>query len=283
MARKNKAKSGYRSLTLTTEKLKREQIASGRRQLHTSVLHSSQPYQRPVQEADVTRIVKNFNPLMLDDIIVSYRDGAYHIIDGQHRTTALKRINNGDCMIWCKVLTGLTYTEEAELYNKFNNSSRRLTYTDQVRAHIEAKDDSALNDIKHIIESVGFELNTTRGGNKSGHVSCLKATVNAYKLLGRDDFEWMLRLINRFWNGHKNNTHQDIIIGLSLFLVIYKDFIDEDTFVKQMSRTTPQQVLDAAKNDHSARKKDIRLAKQFFIQYNGNRRSSDVLPYRFNG
>lgn len=284
MARKNNSKYNHRPLKLTVDKLKKEQQnVSGRKQLNTSLLRSNQPYQRPVQEADVMRIVNNFNPLMLDDIIVSFRDGMYYIVDGQHRTSALKRIHHGDCMVWCKVLSNLSYTEEAELYNRFNSSRKKLNYNDTVRAHVEAKDNPELNDIKHIVENAGFILNTAKGGGRTGQISCLKASVNAYRLLGRNDFEWMLLIISRLWGGQKNNTHQNIISGLSLFLNVYRELIDEATFIKRLEHTTPQQIIDAAKSDHSTRNADIRLAKQFLVQYNGNRKSRDILPYRFNG
>lgn len=286
MARKNRSKNTYRPLNISMDDIRKEKKEKPRVPqripLNSANLHSDQPYQRPVRKADVQKIVDNYDPVLMDDIIVSFRDGSYYVIDGQHRLSALRTIYKGECTVFCKVFTGLSYTEEAELYNRFNSAKKQLTLSDKMRAHVEAKDDPEINDIKHLIECAGFKLNTAHVGGKTDQVSCLRASVYAYKLLGRSGFEWMLRLINQCWKGQKNNTHQDIIYGMALFLSTYKDVLSEINFVKRLERTTPQVVIDSAKMDKSCRNRSIRVAKQFLIQYNGNNKKN-ILPYRFNG
>lgn len=285
MARKNRSKNTYRPLNISMDDIRKEKKEKPRVPqripLNSANLHSDQPYQRPVRKADVQKIVDNYDPVLMDDIIVSFRDGSYYVIDGQHRLSALRTIYKGECTVFCKVFTGLSYTEEAELYNRFNSAKKQLTYSDKARAHVEAKDDPELNDIKHIVERTGFRLNLSGNGcSAQDTVSCLLASVTAYKKLGRNGFEWMLRLINQFWAGQKNNAHRHIISGMALFLDTYKDALNEVDFVKRMSHTTPQAILDAARTDQSSRQADIRVANQIRLQYNGSRKVG-TLPYRF--
>ena len=84
-------------------------------------LNSGLNYQRTVKERTVQKLVNNWNPIYLDPIVVSYRDGRYNVIDGQHRVTAMKRMSESgktaaDVKVLCVVHTGLTYADEAELF-----------------------------------------------------------------------------------------------------------------------------------------------------------------------
>ena len=82
-----------------------------------SELYSGQSYQRPVSEPVVDRLVREWDPRLLTPLVVSYRDGRYNLVDGQHRACAMQKKNCGKNVIaLCQVYMGLTYEQEAELY-----------------------------------------------------------------------------------------------------------------------------------------------------------------------
>lgn len=44
--------------------------------LYVSELYSGQPYQRPVRDVDVNRLIREWDPRLLAPLVVSYRDGS---------------------------------------------------------------------------------------------------------------------------------------------------------------------------------------------------------------
>ena len=63
-------------------------------------------YQRVTNNGQVAGIVGEFDEARLGTITVSLRDGNYHIVDGLHRSLALKALGYTHAL--CVVLTGLT-------------------------------------------------------------------------------------------------------------------------------------------------------------------------------
>ena len=91
--------------------------------LSTGELYSGQPYQRPVKDCDVDKLVREWDPRLLTPLVVSYRDGRYNLVDGQHRVCAMRKKNGGkDVTALCRVYHGLTYEQEAELYYKLDQA-----------------------------------------------------------------------------------------------------------------------------------------------------------------
>ena len=80
------------------------------RTLSTSQLTSGLPYQRPVDPKKVDKIVREWNPRKITPIVVSFRDGTFNIVDGQHHTEAARQMAGGrDVDVPCIIHTGLTY------------------------------------------------------------------------------------------------------------------------------------------------------------------------------
>ena len=74
------------------------------RVISTDKLTSGLPYQRPVDDREVDRLVREWDERLFDPLAVSYRDGRYNVIDGQHRISALRKLHGGrEVMIRCKV------------------------------------------------------------------------------------------------------------------------------------------------------------------------------------
>ena len=65
------------------------------RTLPTSRLTSGLPYQRPVDEKEVDRLVREWDDRLLEPLTVSFRDGRFNVVDGQHRIAAMVKKNGG--------------------------------------------------------------------------------------------------------------------------------------------------------------------------------------------
>jgi len=54
------------------------------RDMPTDKLFSGQPYQRPVSMRYVDKLVKHWDEKLLTPIVISFRDGNYNVVNGQH-------------------------------------------------------------------------------------------------------------------------------------------------------------------------------------------------------
>ena len=102
-----------------------------------SVIHSSkliyprEIYQRGVERKRVELIARDFNEYIVNEPKVSFRNGRYYVMDGQHTIEGCILLNGGaDRPILCKVYTGLTMEQEALLFAEQNgHAAPCLLYT----------------------------------------------------------------------------------------------------------------------------------------------------------
>lgn len=69
-------------------------------------------------------------------LIVSYRDGKFYVVDGQHRMLAAR--SKGVENLHCLIHTGLTPAQEAAIFSRQNDNCKRLSKHDQFRAGVSA-------------------------------------------------------------------------------------------------------------------------------------------------
>lgn len=77
--------------------------------------------QRDINQARVDHIVATFDLEQIGTPTVNRRDGAWYVIDGQHRIEALRQMEWGDQQIQCWAYEELTEQEEAEKFLKLND------------------------------------------------------------------------------------------------------------------------------------------------------------------
>ena len=250
------------------------------RQLNTAQLQSNQGYQRAVDPNHVKRIVDHFDPMYLDEILVSSRDGYYYVIDGQNRIAAFKHMNGGkDCLVNCKIFRGLTYEQEADMFCHLDAIKKKLRYCQSIQARTEAKNDTVIVAITDILSAYGIKWSFRDAGpNTDSTIKASKVLVDTYEELGPQMFELVIRLLTRTWNGHAGSMSAQFIKGLSLFVKVYVHDADEDVFVKKLSGITPAEVKSLARAEVSASNNRLKYASVFWRKY--NYRSANKLDYR---
>ena len=112
-----------------------------------SVIHSSkliylrEIYQRGVERKRVELIARDFNEYMVNEPKVSFRNGRYYVMDGQHTIEGCILLNGGeDRPILCKVYTGLTMEQEALLFAEQNGHAAPLSAGIRLRAKVVGGD-----------------------------------------------------------------------------------------------------------------------------------------------
>lgn len=198
-------------------------------------------YQRNLNYGRAKKIAKEFNPVGVGAILVHKRsDGSYVILDGQHRTAAMKIL--GFTKIDCDVYEGMTPQEEALAfeYYQLGKPQNRLQ---RFKSSVAGGNETSIK-IKNIVERLGHQIHSeiTGDGIKS------YATIEMiYKNSGENGLIMVLSLINKIFPGEKNVVSKNMMHGMYLFLSAYLGKFDEKTLVRKLKLATANGVLSQAR------------------------------------
>lgn len=252
--------------------------------IYTGNLTSIQPYQRPIEKSVVEHLVKEWDARLFDPITVSFRDGKFHVVDGQHRIIALRQMNDGKhVMVACKVYSGMTYQQEADFCFKIDKAKKRLKLSQSTNAIAESGVDAEISAIKTIVESCGFIWALREKGGNVGEITATRATINTYRQLGSAAFTRMMRLLRDTWHGSACSLTARLLSGLALFVKTYETEMEDKVFISQLSRVDPEEIIRRGKLDFSTAKYALRFARVILEKYNAQRKEGKKLPYRFGG
>ena len=232
---------------------------------------------------ETKEIIRDWDERLLDPVIVSFRDGKFYVIDGQHRIAAMRKMNNGgEVMAVCKVYSGLTYEQEADLCYKLDKAKRRLSLSQSTNALAESGTDAEITEIKYLVEHCGFVWALGKSRGKTGEIVSTRALMNAYRLLGRETFTRFLTLLQNTWEGDPRSLTAAIISGTALFVKTYETEMNDHTFLSRLSAVDPDEINRRGRADFSTGNVALRFARVILEKYNGQR-GGKKLPYRFKG
>jgi len=249
--------------------------------VYTGNLISGMPYQRPVRDWKVNKLVREWDERLADPVTVSLRDGNLYLVDGQNRVAAMRRMNGGkDLMVTCRMHYGLTYEGEAELCWKLDQAKSRLTLAQAINMLKEAGTDAEVSTILQLMDKNGFEWALGKANPGDYEIKATRAVLSAYRTLGRDAFDRLLRLLAGAWNGAPCSLKGNFISGLSLFLKTYETELADRTAIKRLSRIDPEEVIRRGKMDFSSNRAALRYARILWKKYN-SQPGGRKLAYRF--
>jgi len=253
------------------------------RELHTDCLTSGLPYQRPVNQKEVDRLIREWDERLLDPITVSLRGGRFNVVDGQHRIATLQRMNGGNgVMMKCKVYEGLTYEQEADLCYRLDKAKKRLSLSQSTNALVESGTDPEITEIRQLTENCGFVWALGKTHGKTGEIVTTRALINAYRLLGGAEYTRMLNLLWDTWEGDPRSLTASILSGMALFIKTYGTELDSRTFTRRLSTSDPDEINRRGRADFSTNNVALRFARVILEKYN-SQRGGKKLPYRFRG
>lgn len=207
-------------------------------------------YQRKLRHEDCEEYLKEFDWRMVGVLLISYRDGKYYIVDGQHRQVLLQMQGVEETL--CQIITGLTYEEEATLFKKFNTKRKSLGRADLFISDYESKD-VRIKNIARIMLFYGYyinRMNETCDTENCIRVNAVEAVESAYDSLGKDQFDFMFSTIKETWGEDKAAVKRMMITGVTRF---FKKFptreINKSHFVKRLSRLSPASIMFQANAD----------------------------------
>lgn len=208
---------------------------------------------------------KNFNIDLVGMLTVSYRDGVYWVVDGQHRTHGLiawaKREFGEEWADWTVHVNchyNLTERDEAQLFLSFNNR-RTINAYDKFTVGVTA-DLPVPTDISRVTLALGLRVDKAR---KPGSVSAVGALDYVYRMGDAVLLRKTLETIRDAWAGMGFDA--DVIKGVALVINRYEGRIDEARLVKKLAAVPSgakgiRQHAHVIKDSHGAKSDEAHAA-----------------------
>lgn len=144
--------------------------------------------QRKLRPHRVAFLLEFFNLELLGYPVMSFREGVYWIVDGQHRVAALKEFLDEDWeqqSLTCRVYNGMTEQQEADMFDWLNNILP-VAALDKFNTRVTARR-VIESDVKKVVEAAGLRISLDKNDGCVGAVNTLVkvATRNNPATLGR--------------------------------------------------------------------------------------------------
>ena len=155
--------------------------------LHSKMLiYPRELYQRGVQRKRVEMIAADFNEYVANEPKVSFRNGKYYVVDGQHTIEGRILRNGGkDLPILCKVYTGLTMEQEALFFAEQNGHAAPLTAGIKLRAKVVGGD-APSKAFLAATNRVGLAFNYDSLQLSDYRISCVGTALKLYNQIRED-------------------------------------------------------------------------------------------------
>jgi len=198
-------------------------------------------YQRKLYESRLSKITTNFDPDLIQTIVVSKRaDGTLWVLDGQHRCEVLRRL--GKSVVLADIREGLTHEREAILFWMLNSGSSQPTSWEQFMARITGNEPIATA-IVSIVERHGYHIGRITEDRGIQAVGAVETVYNMGKL------DKTMAIISTVWPMDKGAREASIIQGLGQFLLTYDGdpIYDDGRTLEALDKVTPSALLRRAK------------------------------------
>lgn len=199
-----------------------------------------------INRAKVNKIKREFDPNQVNPALVSFRDGKYYIIDGQHTALAIYELNGNDggTLIYCDVREGLTYQQEAKLFYDYNTNKTQPTIADKIWSLVCAGNHEAI-EFKDIIERSGYTF-----GRKT--TNTINPIGTCWKIYNRPNgavrLEEILTLIHDTWPTNTAAANIDMLKGMEEFFKNHGSTFDRERFVRTFSIIDPKTIVVDARS-----------------------------------
>jgi hypothetical protein len=200
--------------------------------------------QRKLDERNVRRIVTDFDPDLFGVVTVAEMNGSgkHHIIDGQHRVEALRRLGWADQSVPCVIRASHDKADVARMFDGIN-TAKKPQYIDRFRVRVTAG--YALEvAVNEIVERHGYEVAI---GGQTDHrkFSAAAAAVQVADKLGLNVLDITIGVTVTAWGHSRDAVHMSIVSGLAQALAAGAD--PKRLAERLESQVTPGQLIGKAR------------------------------------
>lgn len=194
-------------------------------------------YQRPLAEAKVNAIIKNFMPEAVGVGIVADRTGTLFIVDSNTRAAALRKM--GYAEFPAIVFKSHGREHEAAVFSICNGKRTNVPAWVQFRASVLAGDGTAIG-VVAMCEQLGLVVAEKQ--RAWPQIACVRALMSSYRADGGVSLRKALHVIVKAWSGEEMALTSYIVAGLSR-LMYRVDGIDLDRLIAKVSKQSPEGVI----------------------------------------
>lgn len=215
--------------------------------INSSLLKSKQDYQRPIDTKFVEECIEKFNPNYVEPVHVSYRDGKYYVMDGQHTILILEGVNGNQPLdINCIVHKGMTYIDESDFTTAQYEKKHNHTYNEKCVAAYEAGRQTPC-ELALKVKNVGGRLPYDKSAKTGMKIGATKKVTTLYQK-DKENTILSIKCLVDAYKGREASIPGEIIAGTMEFLRLYHDEILVSRLVEALSKYTPQILTNTAKN-----------------------------------
>lgn len=202
--------------------------------------------QRSLSRRKVERLKEEFDPNAFGALAVCKPNGRehYHIIDGQHRATAIREMYGDGERVPCIVIPAKSVEEAAESWLKINSDRAAPQALDKFNVGVVAGRTAEVV-VNEIIVDAGFRVDV------SSHDGCFAAVGSALKIYtqyGPEVLRETLRVITRAWGHKRDAVTNGILKGVAKVLHDHEGEVDANKLADKISKSyTPASLTGAAK------------------------------------
>lgn len=234
--------------------------------------------QRDLSEAHVKRIQDNLDPDALGTIVVTLPngEGIHHIIDGQHRVEAVRRLWGGEQRVPCRVLEAKDPREAAAIWLLINLARTSPSQIARFLIAVQAKQEPQL-EVYGLIRGHGYTVEKKTG---EAVMRAVHACVKARVLYGIVALKRTFEDIQACWGMDRNSTHQAIIMGFAEIHGVHKLELDRARLVTQVKKAHADPLMTVAQarslRDFRGGTVGANMAEYLRILYNTGKRTGKL-------
>lgn len=228
------------------------------------------------RKAQKNKIMRTFDPNLVQDISVALIDGKYYCFDGQMTRDVLMERNGGrDLSVKCKVYHGMTKMDAANMFVSQRGTVSNVDITDKIRVMANYGDRDAVDFIR-TTENSGLNISWTKAKCKNAVVA-VSTLFQEYKNFNDNDaYSEYIRVIKEAWAGDPDGQRAQILRGLSLFMRTYRNQVREEVLMRKLQTKRPIDIIRDAQADRSSGAR--KYAIQILLLYNFGQREESRLP-----
>jgi len=241
------------------------------KKLNTKDLAVDELYQREVDPKKIGRMVKNYDPCLVNFIKVSFRDGKYYIFDGRH-TSVLEKTVRGkgqDVPVACLVFKGLTRLDEMELFIAQNGEATPVSVNSKLKALYNFGDPDVTGMVG-AAQCAGVRVDFTKG-QAMNKVTAISTLLKLYMKMPRAEYIDMLSTIREAWQGIPDSFCREILGGMERFYSAYSGKFNPKDLAKSLSKVAPVQIVREGKSIGAAATTATSYARIILRTYNSGR------------
>ena len=228
----------------------------------------------------VELIAADFNEYVANEPKISFRNGKYYVVDGQHTIEARILRNGGRALpILCKVYTGMTMQQEALLFAEQNGHSAPLSAGIKLRAKV-AGDDAPSKEFLAATNRVGLAFNYDSLQLSDYRISCVGTALKLYNQMGEKIYCEALRLIVDAWEGKPDSFRAAVLKGVMYFVEVYHGEFNEERLIRALRSVHPMEIYRTGMDNPAKLPGWKKYVFPIYMAYNGKGRK-DALPMKF--